>query len=137
MNKLILPVILGVFVLFFSGKSISNKNCGPTINIVYSPYRDNIQIAEIRVINSLGQTTVYTNPSFPITYNGTGGLFTVAVILRGREHFAIWSYTANGDECNVVNYHNSVAGSLQFNTNCNEYLVTISGTDSSTNGICP
>jgi len=136
MNKLILPVILGVFVLFFSGIPISNKNCGPTVNII-NVVPLNRQITEVRVTNGVGQTTVYTNPSFPITYYGSGALITVAVLLNGRDHFAIWSKTAqNGDECNVVNYHNAPAGSLQFNTTCNEYLVTIWGLYPSENGEC-
>jgi hypothetical protein len=138
MNKLILPVILGVFVLFFSGKSISKKNCGPTVNIIYLHPLNSQQITKIQLTNGVGQTTEYNNPSFPITYYGSGGLITVVVFLSGRDHFCIWSWVAqNQDECNVVNYHNSPAGSLAFNTTCNEYLVSITGTDSHTNGECP
>ena len=138
MNKLILPVILGVFVLFFSGKSITNKNCGPTVNII-CPGGTNNTMTEVRVTNGAGQTTVYTNPSFPITYYGSGGgLFTVAVFFSSRDHFCIWSWVeSNGDECNEVNYHNSPAGSLQFNANCNEYLVSILGLYPDENGYCP
>ncbi|AEV98434.1 hypothetical protein A4D02_22220 [Niastella koreensis] len=137
MNKLILPIILGIFVLFFSGKSIPKNNCGPTVNITYDNDLNNQQITKLTVTNSAGQTTTYTNPSFPITYYGSGGLLTVVVFLSGRDNFCIWSWVQDGSECNVVNYHNSPGGSLQFITTCNEYLVAIVGLDPQEYGICP
>jgi len=138
MNKLILPILLGVFVLFFSGKSISRTTCGPTVYIEYLGPQTDEPLVEVQVIDHLGNISIYPASAIPITYVGTGGNLHIDFFLNGPDHFAIFSEAIYGPrECNAYNYHDVSSGSIEFNTNCNDYRVSIWGSDAHSNYSCP
>lgn len=81
MKKLILPILFGVFSLFFSGKSIPHKNCGPFLRIAnnwISGNPNNITVTKVVIQNyTQGTSYTYDNPVFPLNHNEQGGSINV------------------------------------------------------------
>jgi hypothetical protein len=104
MKKLILPILFGVFTLFFSGKSLSHKNCGPTITISNFPGKDashiTLPVTQVVVHNyTTGHTTVYDNPTFPFNHGGSGGWLKVSFVFDGAPYNACVYLEDSNTEC--------------------------------------
>ncbi|MCS3802007.1 hypothetical protein [Niastella sp. OAS944] len=121
MNKLILPILLGIFMLSFSGKPAPFKKCGPHITI------DNpagIGVFYVEVINiASGITTTYQNPTFPFYHgstNGNGGQYGVRFTFD-RESDGVLNLNGNP----VENFREKGDVEVWFNAWCEEYNVSL------------
>lgn len=134
MTKLIIPVLLGVFMLSFSGKAVSNLKCGPTIDI---DGPNTGQVLRVEVRNNAAVTTTYNNPVFPITHVDTGNEIEVRYYLNNNYHFAVYQENYYGSDCNSNNYHTARQGSVTFNTECSYYHVIMIETAAGDDFLCP
>lgn len=119
MNKLILPLLLGIFTLFFSGKPAPVTMCGPHIII------DNlagIGVFYVEVINTAsGITTTYQNPTFPINHGstmGNGGQYAVRFTFDRESDGVLYL-----NDIPVENFREKGNVEVWFNAWCEEYNV--------------
>lgn len=120
MKKLIFPILLGIFALFFSGKPTSIKICGPHITI------DNfagLGVMSVEVIYNTGQVTTYNNPTFPLYHgstDGNGGQYGVRFNFERESDGVIYV-----NDTPIVNFREKEYEEVWFNAFCEEYLVYI------------
>lgn len=134
MTKLIIPILLGVFMMSFSGKPVTKFTCGPTIDIE-GPNSGHILKVEVR--NNAAITTTYNNPVFPITHVDTGNQIEVRFYLDASYHFAVYQENYYGYDCNSNNYHTASQGSVTFATECSHYRVMMIETSAGDDFLCP
>jgi hypothetical protein len=133
MKKLILPILFGVFTLFFSGKSDSKNNCGPRI-IIDDAAPGLFGVTRVDVVcYTTGTTTTYNNPSFPITHDDLGYQMGVIVYFDDTYHGAIYS----DPPCNVINFHDEGYAAIWFEAFCGEYHVTLLPNEPGGTWYCP
>ena len=119
MNKLILPFLLGVFTLFFSGKSAPVAMCGPHI-IIDNPAGIGVFHVDVTNISS-GITTTYWAPTFPIYHGSTMG--------NGGQYMVRFTFDRDSDgvlyfnDIPVENFREKGNVEVWFNAWCEEYNV--------------
>ncbi|MCS3802006.1 hypothetical protein [Niastella sp. OAS944] len=95
MNKLILPILLGIFAMFFSGTTAPVKKCGPGINL------DNLAgmgVRMVEIINtSAGVSNTYYNPTFPLIHVEIQGMQGQYIIRFTFDHDSDGVLQLNGN----------------------------------------
>jgi len=111
MQKLILPILCGVFALFFSGTPITkHNNCGPflTINNL-SGGAGTIGVTSVVIFNATtGVTTTYNSPTFPFNHNEEGGTISVTYNFDGTYN-GCW---VTSPPCNAGSFTNKTSVTL-------------------------
>lgn len=132
MYKRIIPMLLGLFMLFFSGKPASSKMCGHTVNID-GPNNGHILKVEVREGGAVLAT--YTNPAFPFLYAGANAQYLeIRYYLDNNYHFAIYG---SGPGCYTNNYHPASQGSVTVPAMCYDTEVQYIELDPLENWLCP
>lgn len=133
MYKRILPLLLGLFLLFFSGKPASSKYCGHRIDI---DGPNTGQVLKVEVIEpGVGIKATYSNPTFPLYYAGGDALYLeIKYYLNNSYHFAI---AGSGADCYTNNYHPATQGSVTVLAACYDSQVQYIDLDPLEYWLCP
>jgi len=133
MKKLILPILFGVFTLFFSGKASSHKKCGPFLTFYNFPGIDpshiTLPVTKIIIENlSWGTSSEYDNPTFPFYASVEGGWLKASFVFDGSPYKACVYLEDGNADCiqtqGTIGAENSA--SVTFTAfNCNPYYISV------------